>query len=93
MTNNTVYLMSSEIVWSVGAVSTRCRGGHVVSLAKAGSKCKEKLEELSTKARSWAEVIKAVEARVKDASLDAKTSCDDQRARIKSGFQEGSLDI
>ena len=51
-----------------------------MSLDEAGSKCKEKLEELATKARSRAEVIKAAEAGIKDASLNVKTSCDEQRA-------------
>ena len=74
---------------------TRHRGHHhdVVSLAEAGSKCKEKLEQLSTKARSRAEASKTAETRVKNASLDMKTSCDEQLARIKSAFQEVSLDM
>ena len=59
---------------------TTFRGRHVMSLDEAGSKCKEKLEELATKARSRAEVIKAAEAGIKDASLNVKTSCDEQRA-------------
>ena len=72
---------------------TSFRDRHVVSLAEAGSKCKVKLEELATIARSRAEVIKAVEVRVKDASLDAKTSCDEQRDQIEGVFQEVSLDM
>lgn len=67
---------------------TSFRDRHVVSLAEAGSKCKVKLQELATKARSRAEVIKAGEARVKDASLDAKTSCDEQRDQIEGVFQK-----
>ena len=70
---------------------TRCRGRHVESLAEAGSKCKEKLEELATRARSRVEVSNAAEACAKNASLDMETSCDEQRARIRNAFQEASL--
>ena len=64
-----------------------------MSLDEAGSNCKVKLEELATKARSRAEVIKAAEQGVKDASLDVKASCDEQRARIESVFKEVSFEL
>ena len=66
---------------------------HVESLAEAGSKCKEKLKGLATEARSRAEVIKAAEEGVKDASLNVKASCDEERARIESVFKEVSLEL
>ena len=72
---------------------TSFRGRHVESLAEAGSKCKEKFEELATRARSRAEVIKAAEQGVKDASLDVKASCDEQRARIESVFKKVSFEL
>ena len=70
---------------------TSFRGRDVVSLHEAGSKCKEKLEQLATKARSRAEVIKGAEEGVRDVSLDVKASCDEQRARIESVFEEVRL--
>ena len=72
---------------------TSFRGRHVMSLDEAGSKCKVKLEELATRARSRAEVIKAAEQGVKDASLDVKASCDEQRARIESVFKKVSFEL
>ena len=70
---------------------TSFRGRHVMSLDEAGLKCKEKLEQLATKARSRAEVIKGAEEGVRDVSLDVKASCDEQRARIESVFEEVRL--
>ena len=64
---------------------------HVMSLAEAGSKCKEKMEELATKTISMVEVLKVEKARVKEARLHMTTSCEEQLDVIRSVFEEVSF--
>ena len=66
---------------------TSSPSGHVVSLGEAGSKCKQKMEELATNTRSRINAFKAETARVMEATLDMKTSCEEQLALIGSVFE------
>ena len=68
-----------------------CRDHNFVSLAEAGSQCKQEMKELATKVSSRTEVVKDTEDRVKDMSHGAEISLAEHLSRIESVFQEVSF--
>ena len=65
----------------------------LLSLAEAGSKCKQEMEALATQASAQAEVIKDAENRVVNASSDMEKAYKEQRAEIQSVFKKVSLSL
>lgn len=68
-----------------------CRDHQFVSLADAGSQCKQEMEELASRVRSRTEVVRTREDCVMNLSRDAKISLASHLSRIESVFQEVSF--